>query len=95
MSNRDALRAATLLGAEYVGLDRWVGSLEEGKLADFVILDADPLQDIHNSEKIHAVVKNGEMYDGDTMDRVWPSPRPRPAFSWESQGEMLRARVGG
>jgi imidazolonepropionase-like amidohydrolase len=91
MSNHDALRSATITGAEYIGLDRWVGSIEPGKLADFVILDGDPLQDIQNSNTVHAVVKNGEMWNGDTMNRIWPTEAPRPPFAWEVQGAMLGA----
>jgi len=48
-----------------------------------VVLDADPLTDIHNSTKIRWVVKNGELYDGETMRREWPSPAPPPRFFWK------------
>jgi imidazolonepropionase-like amidohydrolase len=89
MSNFDALRAATLSGAEYLGLDGWIGSLTPGKLADFVVLDADPLQNIRNSDTVYRVVKNGEMWDGTRMDRLWPTETPCPRFFWETQGEML------
>lgn len=60
MTPMQALRAATLEGARYLGLDRQLGSVEVGKLADLVILNADPLQDLHRSTDIFAVVKNGE-----------------------------------
>jgi Tol biopolymer transport system component/imidazolonepropionase-like amidohydrolase len=94
MRNQDALRVATILGAEYIGLDRWVGSLEPGKLADFVVLDKDPILDIHNSTSIRYVVKNGEVFDGETADRIWPSARPCPPFPWQAQGEMLSPTGG-
>lgn len=61
MSPQEALRAATIEGARYVGMDRDIGTVEVGKLADLVVLDADPLVDIHNSTKIHLVLKNGEI----------------------------------
>jgi imidazolonepropionase-like amidohydrolase len=91
MSNHDALRCATIFGAEYLGMQDWIGSLEAGKLADFVVLDANPLEDIHNSNTVHRVVKNGEMWEGDTMTRVWPDQAPCPPFYWQAQGEMLAA----
>jgi hypothetical protein len=59
MTPLEALRAATIEGARYLGLDRELGTVEVGKLADLVILDADPLADLHHSTDIHAVVKNG------------------------------------
>jgi hypothetical protein len=89
MSNHEALRCATLRGAWYIGLADWIGSLEPGKLADLVVLDANPLDRIENTNTVRYVVKNGEVFDGDTMDRIWPSPRPRPPFAWEAQGEMV------
>ena len=85
MSNYDALRCATVFGAEYLGLDGLIGSIEPGKLADFVVLDANPLEDIHNSNTIRYVIKNGEMFDGETMDRVWPSPLAHPRFYWQTE----------
>lgn len=79
MSNHDALRAATSLGAEIIGLGRDLGTVEVGKLADLVVLDADPLEDIRNSTSIRYVVKNGVVYEGDTLTEIWPQPKTR---SW-------------
>jgi Tol biopolymer transport system component/imidazolonepropionase-like amidohydrolase len=83
MTPMEALRSATLLGAEKLGFSTDLGSIEPGKLADFVVLDENPLQDIHNSVKIHSVVKNGVVYQGDTLNEMWPAERPRPAFFWQ------------
>ena len=63
MTPMEALRAGTIQGARYVGLDHELGTVEVGKLADLVILDADPLADIRNTARIAAVVKNGELFD--------------------------------
>jgi Tol biopolymer transport system component len=78
----EVLRAATLHGAEAIGYAQDLGSLEPGKLADLVILSKDPLEDIHNSSAVRQVMKNGELFDGDTLDRVWPEPKPLPRLWW-------------
>jgi Tol biopolymer transport system component len=79
MSNHDALRAATLLGAQISGLDRHLGTIDVGKLADLVVLDADPLENIRNTNSIRYVIKNGVVYEGDTLTEIWPHYRAR---SW-------------
>lgn len=86
MTNMEALRAATLNGAWYLGLDHDLGSLEPGKLADLIVLDANPLDDIHNSEKISYTVANGRVYDARTMNEVGNHPRARLPFYWEKPG---------
>ncbi|HEY8485120.1 MAG TPA: amidohydrolase family protein, partial [Longimicrobiales bacterium] len=78
-----AIRAATLHGAEYLGLDKDLGSIEPGKLADLVVLDANPLENIRNSQTVRYVMANGALYDAWTMDRVAPDERPRGKFWWE------------
>ena len=70
MSPLQAIRAATLNGASYLGMDKEFGSLEVGKLADLVIMDANPLEDIRNSEKIKYVMINGRLYDSMTMNEL-------------------------
>ncbi len=72
------MRAATLFGAEGIGLAQDIGSIEPGKLADLVVLDRDPLLDIHNSNSIRYVMKNGRLYEGETLREVWPRTRDLP-----------------
>jgi imidazolonepropionase-like amidohydrolase len=68
----DALRAATLTGAEALGMSRDLGSIEPGKLADLLVLDANPLDDIHNTLKLSTVMVNGVAYDASTLEkRKW------------------------
>ena len=66
----EALWAATLGSAAVIGRDAQLGSLETGKLADLVVLDADPLADIHNTLAIRYVVKNGRIYEDEGLKEV-------------------------
>jgi Tol biopolymer transport system component/imidazolonepropionase-like amidohydrolase len=79
----EALRAATLSGADKIGFAQDLGSIEAGKLADMVVLDENPLLDIHATTKIHWVIKNGEVFEADTMREVWPKEQSPPRFFWE------------
>ncbi len=83
MTPMDALRASTILAAEKIGFSPDLGSIEAGKLADFIVLDANPLEDIHNTAKIRWVVKNGELWEAGTMKKLWPREEPPPAFFWK------------
>ena len=86
MKPLEAIRAATLNGARYVGLDGDIGSLEPGKLADLVVMDRNPLESIQNSDSICYVVLNGRIYDASTMDQIGNHPQKRGPFYWETDG---------
>ena len=76
MSNHDALRSATIFGANGIGLENELGSLEPGKLADLVILSRNPLDDLRNSVLVEQVMINGRLFEAETLDEVWPRQRP-------------------
>lgn len=75
MKNHDALRVGTIFGAEAIGLQKHLGTIEAGKLADILVLDANPLENIRNTNTIRYVMKNGRLYDGNTLAEIWPRPR--------------------
>jgi hypothetical protein len=85
MTPIDALRAATIVSAEKIGFGQDLGSVDAGKLADLVVLDADPLADIANSQQIKWVVKNGELFDAETLRAEWPKEKPLPPFFWRDR----------
>ena len=59
----DIIRIATLNGAIFLGKERELGSIEEGKIADLVLLAADPTMDINNAKQIVQVIKGGQLID--------------------------------
>jgi imidazolonepropionase-like amidohydrolase len=95
MSPLQAIRCATINGASYLGMDKEIGSLEIGKLADLIVLNDNPLVDIRNSEKIKYVMANGRLYDADSMNEIGNREKPRLRFWWQlNRGEMVNLPVG-
>ena len=84
MRPHDVLKAATITGAAAIGLDRHLGSLEPGKLADLVVLDRNPLDSIANTNSVRYVMKNGRLYEGETLTEIWPRRRELPAPWWRN-----------
>ena len=84
MSNLEALKAATINSAEYIGAGQDIGSLKVGKLADLIVMDKNPLENIENTLTIKMVMINGRLYDTETMDEIGNNPRQRLPFFWET-----------
>ena len=83
MTPMEALRTATMNSAKSLGLDKEIGSLEIGKLADLLVMDKNPLDDIQNTETIRYTMVNGRLYDAETMNEVGNSKKTRTKFYWE------------
>ena len=82
MAPLQVLRAATMNGAEGIGFANDLGSVSVGKLADLLVLDADPLNDLRNTTALRLVIRGGRVYDADTLDELWPRTRPQGPLYW-------------
>lgn len=83
MSTLQALKTATINPAISLGLDESLGSIRVGKLADIIVLDKNPLDDIYNTESIRWVMANGRLFDAETMNEIGLHPVQRGPFYWE------------
>jgi len=83
LTPHEALRCATANGAATLGMDRDIGTLEPGKLADVIVIDGNPLQDIRQSEKVMWTMVNGRLYDSATMTETGARERKRGRYWWE------------
>ena len=83
LNNLEALTAATRHGAEIIGVAEDIGTVQVGKLADLVVLNSDPMQDLRNSADLALVVKGGEVFEADTLNKLWPERKPLPPQWWQ------------
>jgi imidazolonepropionase-like amidohydrolase len=88
MPLHDVLRVGTIFGAEAIGVDKDLGSLEPGKLADLQVLDKNPLDDIRNTNTIAYVMRNGRLYDANTLKEIYPREREIQAPYWWRPAEQ-------
>ncbi len=86
MTPLQAIRCATINGAYYIGMDAELGSLEPGKLADLIVLEKNPLENILNTESVLYVMKNGRLYDAETLNEIGNYRSERMPFWWELPG---------
>ncbi len=93
LSNHEALKAATINGAEYIGVADELGSLEQGKLADLIIMDKNPLENIQNSNSVIYTMINGRLYDVNTMNEIGNFDKKRSKFYFEMDGNNLGVPV--
>ena len=77
-----ALKTASLGSAYFLGAEEDLGSLELGKVADLLVLDYNPLENIRNTMDIRYVMKGGVLYEADTLDEVWPEQRAFGPYYW-------------
>jgi Tol biopolymer transport system component len=93
MTSMDILRCATTFGAQAIGLQNDLGTVEAGKLADLVVMDRNPLENIRNSNSIRFVMKNGRLYDGNTLDEVYPRQRKMERVPGTPERPSVKAGV--
>ncbi len=95
LTPHEMLRVATRNGAEALGLDPAIGTLEAGKLADIIVLDEDPLANPRNSSSVALVMVDGRLYDARSLDRLDPERRPLPPSPFLDSIPAAHTACGG
>jgi hypothetical protein len=85
MTPMEVLHAATIGSSKTIGRNAEFGSIEPGKFADLLILDKNPLADIKNTLSIEDVMKNGRLYEGNTLNELWPRQQVLPPFWFQNE----------
>ncbi|MDA5193981.1 amidohydrolase family protein [Govanella unica] len=93
LTPHEVLKIATIGSSEVIGRKSELGSIEPGKFADLIILDKNPLLDIKNSLALRQVMKNGRLYNADTLDEVWPRQKPLPPLWFHGEAPPKSHRV--
>ncbi len=90
LGNHAALEVASLHGARLLGADQDIGSLAVGKLADLIVLNGNPLQNIRATADARYVMKGGVLYDAMSLDQLWPKAVPYAPVYWVNDDELQR-----
>ncbi len=88
MSNLKAIRVATHHGAYFLGMQDDLGSLEVGKIADLLVLNSNPLQDIENTLDMMYVMKDGKLYEAATLNQLWPEQKEYGPYYWVDEDAL-------
>jgi hypothetical protein len=88
LGNHGALEVASLHGARFLGAVQDLGSIEVGKLADLVVLNSNPLENIRNTIDAQYVMKGGKLYDAMSLDEVWPRAVPFGPYYWLNPDQL-------
>jgi adenine deaminase len=90
MSNYQALKCATVNGAALLGMEKQLGTLQVGKLADMIVIDGNPMEDIRKTENVVYTMINGRLFDTETMNEVGNTDKKRTKFYWELRWKWTR-----
>lgn len=85
MSNMEALKTATINPAKHFAMDHQIGSIETGKLADIIVIDGNPLEDIRVTDRVTYTMVNGKLYNAETMDQLNGDKKQRKVFFFEDK----------
>ena len=83
MSNMEVLKTATINPATTFGMEQQLGSIKEGKLADLIVIDGDPLADIRVTDRVTHTMVNGKLFDAETMNELNGDKAQRKPFFFE------------